>query len=202
MRSRILLSSLVVIAILPRPAVGERILIVGDSLSAAYGIDPEQGWVSLLQRRLKSEGYPYDVINASISGDTTRGALERLPALLERHEPAIVVIEIGGNDGLRGIAIQEMTRNLAMLVASARDSGARVLLIPMKLPPNYGPRYVERFEQAYRTVARDEKAGLAPFLLDGIATHEPLMQEDGVHPRVEAQPQMLSNIWPALQPLL
>ena len=178
------------------------IMVLGDSLSAGYGIDVSKGWVALLQQRLQHEGYPYRVVNASISGDTTRGALARLEPLLEAHHPAIVIVELGGNDGLRGIALPVIRHNLEEIVARCRAAGARVLLVTMRLPPNYGPVYTARFEHIYGQVGREAGVPVARFILDGVATHPELMQADGIHARAAGQPRMLENIWPALLLLL
>ncbi|MGQ0657154.1 MAG: arylesterase [Chromatiales bacterium] len=178
------------------------ILVLGDSLSAAYGIPIERGWVSLLARRLHDQGYPHRVVNASISGETTRGALDRLSAALEAHRPAVVLVELGANDGLRGIPIAEVSANLTRIVKAAQASGAKVLLLSMRLPPNYGPAYVGQFEGLYERVADDTQATLAPFLLQGVAGDPQYVQDDGLHPGAAAHPIMLRNIWPALEPLL
>lgn len=156
----------------------------------------------MLQSHLREQGYPYAVVNASQSGETTRGALARLPDLLSRNQPDVVVIELGGNDGLRGISIEEMKHNLSMMIEMIQERGAKVLLTRMRLPPNYGPVYTRRFEDVYDVMALDHQIALAPFILTGIAERRELMQEDGIHPRAEAQRQMLANIWPALEPLL
>jgi acyl-CoA thioesterase-1 len=183
-------------------AASPAILVLGDSLSAGYGIDVDQGWVALLQKRLDAEGYRYQVINASISGDTTRGALSRLPPLLARYRPRIVMVELGGNDGLRGLSLDDMRRNLAAIVEQSRTNGASVLLAGERLPPNYGEAYVEKFLKAYRDVARDYRVPLVPLLLEGIGGHPELMQEDGLHPNARAQTRVLDNVWPHLLPLL
>lgn len=179
-------------------AEAQTILVLGDSLSAAYGIPRERGWVALLQRRLPTA----QVINAGISGDTTEGGLARLPALLEKYHPGIVVIELGGNDGLRGFQIPRIRDNLTQLVQLAQRADAKVLLVGMKIPPNYGLRYTSDFYESYTLTAKRFAVPLVPFLLEGIATDPELMQEDRIHPRVEGQQKMLDNIWPALQPLL
>jgi acyl-CoA thioesterase-1 len=183
-------------------AVPPVILILGDSLSASYGIHLEQGWVARLQERLKSKGYPYQVVNASISGETTRGALARLDTLLDAHEPEIVVVELGGNDGLRGLSLSEMQQNFSQIIEQSQQSGAQVLLVSMRLPPNYGPTYTERFQKLFAELGNKYEIAIAPFILRGIATRLELMQSDGIHPRPEAQALMLDNIWPALIPLL
>lgn len=178
------------------------VLIVGDSLSAAYGMAVNDGWVALLRERIDAEGLPHEVVNASVSGDTSSGGLARLPDLLERHDPALVVIELGGNDGLRGLPLERLRVNLAQMVRLARARGARTLLVGMRMPPNYGPLYTERFEAVYRDVARETGAALVPFLLAGVAGDDALMQTDRMHAAAAAQPQLLANVWPALQPLL
>ncbi|HEX7031236.1 MAG TPA: arylesterase [Gammaproteobacteria bacterium] len=178
------------------------ILIVGDSLSAGYGLRPGEGWVSLLEQRLGSEGYPHRVVNASISGDTTRGALSRLPRALEVHDPEIVVIELGGNDGLRGFPVDVMRGNLAEIVRLSRESGADVLLLGMRIPANYGPAYTERFYRVFVDLAESAQVPFLPFFLDGVALKPELMQDDGIHPNADAQATLLNNVWPALAPLL
>ena len=177
-------------------------LVVGDSLSAAYGMRVDQGWVALLQGRLKSEGYGHRVVNASSSGETTGGALARLPRALERHRPAVVIIELGGNDGLRGLPIPDVRRNFESLIGLSRDAGARVLLVGMRIPPNYGPAYAGAFERLYGELAARYRLPLVPFFLDGIALDDTLMQADGIHPTAAAQPRMLEMVWPKLRPLL
>ncbi len=178
------------------------IAVVGDSLSAAHRIEAESGWVVQLQQRLFQQGYAYDVRNASISGDTTSGGLTRLPRLLETLQPAIVILELGGNDGLRGLSVAAMRSNLASMIRLARDSGATVMLIGMKIPPNYGPRYTTLFHDAFQQLADEWGVALVPFLLAGIAERRELMQSDGIHPTAEAQTLILDNVWPHLVPLL
>ncbi|MGD2136885.1 MAG: arylesterase [Gammaproteobacteria bacterium] len=178
------------------------ILVVGDSLSAAYGIPIEQGWVSLLQERLDARDYPYRIVNASISGDTTANARARLPPLLAVHEPAVVVLALGGNDGLRGLSLAAMKANLGAMIAASREAGARVLLIGVQLPPNYGPLYTERFQGVYRELAREGGTPLLPSLVDGIGTERGLMQVDGIHPNAAAQPLIRDRVWETLLPLL
>ena len=178
------------------------ILVLGDSLSAAYGIPLEQGWVALLQGRLKAKGYGYKVVNASASGETTGGALARLPRALERHRPEIVVIELGGNDGLRGLPLADVRRNFESLIRLSRGAGAKVLLIGMRIPPNYGPAYASGFHELYGELARSHQLPIVPFFLDGIALDDALMLEDGLHPNAAAQPKLLDQVWPQLKPLL
>lgn len=187
----------------PWPALAApALLVLGDSLSAAFGIDTRSGWVSLLAERLAARGLDLRVVNASISGDTTAGGLARLPPLLAEHRPRVVVIELGGNDGLRGLPLPVVRDNLEGLIRASRDAGARVLLLGMRIPPNYGPRYTEAFHTLYADLAQRYEVPLVPFFLDGVAARPGLIQDDGIHPRAEAQPQLLDNVWPALEPLL
>lgn len=188
--------------VLPTAVSAQIILVVGDSLSAAWTIPVEQGWVSLLQQRLDSAGYPYRIVNASISGDTTANGRARLDQALASHKPSLVLLELGGNDGLRGLSLAEMKSNLAAMISSARAAGAQVLLIGMQLPPNYGPRYTERFQAIYRELAREHETALLPSLVDGIGTEQNLMQADGIHPNVSAQPLIRDRVWEELEPLL
>ena len=178
------------------------ILVLGDSLSAAYGISVEQGWVSLLQRRLIERGFSHRVVNASISGDTSDGGLSRLPAALDREHPAVVILELGANDGLRGQSIPMMTANLAQLIELAQQAGATVALAEMRIPPNYGPLYTQKFQAAFGALAKRYHLALIPFLLEGVAGDPALIQDDGLHPRAKAQPRILDNVWPTLEPLL
>jgi acyl-CoA thioesterase-1 len=178
------------------------ILVVGDSLSAGYGIDVRDGWVSLLAQRLREQGYPHAVVNASISGETTAGGRTRLAAALRRHRPAIVVLELGANDGLRGLSLGDTRTNLAAMIEAAQQSGAQVLLVGIHLPPNYGPEFTRKFRAVYDELARRYRVPYAPFLLDGVALTPGFMQPDGLHPRAAGQPRMLDNVWPYLQPLL
>jgi len=178
------------------------IVVLGDSLSAGYGIKVEQGWVNLLAQRLATEGYGYRVVNASVSGETTQGGLARLPRALETHKPAIVVVELGGNDGLRGLPLAASRENLAKIIDLARAARARVLLVGMMIPPNYGPRYGEEFRQMFTTLAGEYSLAFVPFMLDQVALKPELMQTDGIHANAAGQPQILANLWPALKPLL
>jgi len=178
------------------------ILVFGDSLSAAYGIAQTRGWVALLAERLKRERPDYSVVNASISGETTAGGAARMPKALTQHKPAIVILELGANDGLRGLPLQEMRQNLGAMVEQAQKAGARVVLVGMKLPPNYGPHYTQEFESAYPAVAKRYRSALVPFLLQDFADNEELFQPDRIHPTEAAQPLMLEQVWKALQPLL
>lgn len=176
------------------------ILVMGDSLSAAYGIPREAGWVALLQARL--HGCGYRIVNASISGETTAGALTRLPHALEQYQPAIVILELGGNDGLRGIAVPEFRHNLTRLITLSQAAGAKILLTGIRLPSNYGPQYTEKFFAVYAALATEYDTALVPFFMDGVALDPELIQGDGIHPNAAGQPRLLENVWPHLQPLL
>ena len=187
---------------MPVATAAPKILIVGDSLSAGYGIDLRTGWVALLQKRLKEKGYPHQLVNASISGDTSASALARLSGSLKRHRPEIVIIEIGGNDGLQGLSAESMQTNIQKMVTQARKQGAKVVLLGMRLPPNYGPAYTEKFFSVYQRIAEEQGAPLVPFFLEGVAGKDGLMQADGIHPTAEAQPVMVENVWPILSGLL
>lgn len=178
------------------------LLVVGDSISAAYGLPPGTGWVDLLSARIAAQKLPYRVVNASISGDTTAGGRARLPALLRTHKPAVVVIELGGNDGLRGGNLTSTRDNLASMVAAVQKANAKVLVIGMKIPPNYGAAYVREFDALYASVARDAKVPLVPFFFEGFGERTDLFQADRIHPTVAAQPLLLDNVWPVLLPLL
>lgn len=178
------------------------ILILGDSLSAAYGIGIDEGWVRLLEGRLKARGLDDRVVNASISGETTAGGLSRLPALLARHRPAVLVIQLGANDGLRGLSLEALRGNLTRLVQLGRESGSRVLLVGIQLPPNYGAAFNDGFQAVFQSVAASQQVPLVPSLLTGVAEDWSLMQADGLHPTAQAQPRILNNVWPRLLPLL
>jgi acyl-CoA thioesterase-1 len=184
------------------PAAARTVLVVGDSLSAEYGIARGTGWVPLLGARL-AQRYPnYRVVNASISGDTTRGGLARLPALLARDKPAVVVLELGANDALRGLPLNVTEQNLNAMARRSIQAGARVLVVGMQIPPNYGRDYAQRFMNVFPAVARAEHAALVPFLLDGIAADRSLFQADGLHPVASAQPRLMENVWKVLEPML
>lgn len=179
------------------------LLIVGDSLSAAYGIDSDAAWVELLRQRLEQEAPDsWQVANASISGETTDGGLRRLPALLETHNPAIIVIELGGNDGLRGFPPDVIRNNLAQLITLSQQHGAQVLLVGIEIPPNYGPRYTTLFTDIYSSLAAEYNIAFLPFLLADVYDDDLMMQADGIHPTAQAQPLLLDNIWPELLTLL
>jgi acyl-CoA thioesterase I len=178
------------------------ILVFGDSLGAGYGLPQGRSWVDLLQRRLASEGFDYRVVNASISGETTLGGRNRLAAALEQHRPRIVLLELGANDGLRGQPLNLMRDNLVAMVKASRATGARVLIIGMRIPPNYGPKYTREFHAAFAEVAGSERTALVPFLLDGFADQRELFQSDGIHPSEAAQPMIVDTVWKGLRPLL
>jgi acyl-CoA thioesterase-1 len=178
------------------------VLVVGDSISAGFGLDSRQGWVSLLEKRLQEQGFGYTVVNASISGDTSASGAARLPALLAAHRPQLVILELGGNDGLRGLPVSQLQQNLADMVERSQRLGAKVLILGMRLPPNYGQRYNTAFANVFQKVADASGAVLLPFLLQGAGGVPSMMQEDGIHPNARAQPLLLENIWPSLQPLL
>jgi acyl-CoA thioesterase-1 len=183
-------------------ASGRTILVFGDSLSAAYGIRPEQGWVALLTQRLRTQGYGYQVVNASVSGETTTGGLQRLPRALEIHHPAIVVLELGANDALRGLPLTVTKDNLTKMVQLSQAAGARVLLVGIRIPPNYGARYANEFASVYPSLAKEYHLPLVPFLLDKVALNPALMQDDGLHPNAQGEPQVLETVWRELEPLV
>jgi acyl-CoA thioesterase-1 len=182
----------------PQPTI----LVFGDSISAAYGIRVEEGWVSLLQKKLASQGYGYRVVNASVSGETTGGGLARLPRALEQHRPAILILELGGNDALRGLPLADVRTNLDGMIRKSQAAGARVVLAGMRMPPNYGPRYSQEFQEIYSRLSREHRLPLIPFVLEDVALDANLMQADGLHPNAKAQPKLLNEIWPRLEPLL
>jgi acyl-CoA thioesterase I len=186
----------------PRMARGETILLLGDSLSAAHNIELDRSWPSLLQARLSKMRPRRTLINASVSGETTASGLSRLPELLKTHRPALVVLELGANDGLRGLPLAEIRADLQSMISECREGGAKVLLLGIELPVNYGPQYRDGLRAIYVRLARENQAGLVPFLLQGIALDPKAMQEDGLHPTAGAQPRVLENVWPALAPML
>jgi acyl-CoA thioesterase-1 len=183
-------------------AWGDSILVMGDSLSAAYGMPQRQGWVALLQERLDRNGHSHRVVNASVSGETTHGGVTRLTRQLQRAKPELVLIELGANDGLRGVPLPVMQQNLLTLVQRSQAAGARVMLLEMKLPPNYGPQYSEQFQAVFGQVAEQEKITLVPFFMAPVVLQPELMQADGLHPNARAQPVLLDQLWPHLQALL
>lgn len=186
----------------PAVASDSVILVLGDSLSAAHGMDEQQGWVHLLQERLDKNGYPHTVVNASVSGDTTRDALSRLDSTIARHRPDIAIVELGGNDGLRAFTIDTIESNLSVILETLRENGAKIVLAGMRMPPNYGPAYTQAFEALYPGLADEFQAALIPFFMEEVATDRDLMQEDGIHPNAAAQPLLLDKVWPVLEPLL
>ena len=188
--------------LLSQGAAAGTVLVVGDSISAAFGLDTRLGWVTLLEQRMKDEGFSDKVVNASISGDTSAGGQARLPALLAEHKPELVILELGGNDGLRGQQPAQLQQNLASMIDRSREAGAKVLLLGMQIPPNYGPRYTNAFKAVYSDLAAEKKVPLVPFFLEGVGGVPELMQADGLHPAAGAQGKLLENVWPALKPLL
>ncbi len=192
----------VILFFLPAVCHAATVLVFGDSLSAGYGLHASEAWPRLLQKRLTGEGYAQTVVNASVSGETTAGGRTRLPAALARHKPVAVVIELGANDGLRGLPIPTMRDNLDAMVRMATQAGAKVLVVGMRLPPNYGPDYTERFADSFPEIARKNKTALVPFLLEGFAEKREWFQADGIHPVAAAQPAVVETIWKALKPLL
>lgn len=182
----------------PKPVI----LVVGDSLSAGYGVALDATWVALLERRLAAQGYGYTVVNASVSGETTGGARARLPRALEVHKPAIVVIELGGNDGLRGLPLKQVRDNFTFLIERSREAGAKVVLVGMRMPPNYGAGYADGFYALYGELATRYEIPLVDFFLDGVALDPSLMQADDIHPNAKGQPRLLENVWPAMQAVL
>ena len=178
------------------------ILVYGDSLSAAHGLRPEQGWVALLRGRLRVQGYEYQVVNASVSGETTTGGVARLPRELRLTHPGILILELGANDALRGLPLDLARQSLAEMIRLGESAGARVLLVGLRIPPNYGPRYATQFQDLYPSLARQLHTALVPFLLNGVALDPSLMQQDGLHPNARGEPLVLSNVWPYLEPML
>ena len=178
------------------------ILVLGDSLSAAYGIPQEKGWVNLLRERLAQEKYRYQVINASISGETTAGGVSRIKTELVTQRPTLLILELGANDGLRGLPLADTQRNLESIITITQKNGARVLLVGMRLPPNYGMFYAGKFQRLYADLAKRHRLALVPFMLEGMADNQNLFQADGIHPIAQAQPRIMENIWKQLRPLL
>ena len=197
------LVSVIVFALVASTAqAAQTIVVYGDSLSAAYGIAPNTGWVALLENKLKQQNIAYKVVNASISGETTSGGLTRFAQMLKVHQPKIVVIELGANDGLRGLSLNDMQSNLNSMITQAKVKNATVMLLGMKIPPNYGIQYTQKFSAIYENLASKYKLSLVPFFLDGVAGNRTLVQDDGLHPTAAAQPKLLENIWPKLESLL
>jgi acyl-CoA thioesterase-1 len=189
-------------AVSAAPAGPGTILVYGDSLSAAYGISQKEGWATLLQERLRKSARDYTVVNASISGETSSGGASRIAETLARHKPKITIVALGANDGLRGLPVKQMRDNLAAIIDAAQKAGSKVVLVGMRMPPNYGPDYTRAFEAAYAQLAKQFRLPAPPFLLDGIADKQSLFQPDQLHPIAEAQPRLLDNVWKALRTLL
>ena len=190
------------LALLSQASVAGTVLVLGDSLSAGYGLPTGSGWVSLLKTRLAAADSDTSVVNASISGETTAGGRRRIQALLDRHQPQVVIVELGANDGLRGIRIPIIRENLSAIVEACKEHGAKTLLIGIRIPPNYGRDYTEKFHALFGEISARYKTSLVPFMLDGFATNRSLFQEDGIHPNSEAQPLILKTIYGQLKPLL
>jgi acyl-CoA thioesterase-1 len=197
-----LLAALGLALLLACTARAQTVLVLGDSISAGYGMALEQSWVSLLEQQLRAEGLADAVVNASISGETTAGGLRRLPALLRQHQPDLLLVELGGNDGLRGYPVQRLRANLEQMVTLGQAAGASVLLLPMEIPPNYGRRYTDSFRASFADAAAASDAALGPFPLDGVATEPELMQSDGIHPTAQAQPLIAEQVLPSVRSLL
>ena len=201
--TRLLVVSLFAVCASAQAADDDYVLMVlGDSLSAAYGIDEEDGWVALLDNKLRNDNWPYRVVNGSVSGETTTGGLARLPAMLDSHQPDLVILELGGNDGLRGLPLGVLKSNMLIMIALIEEQGAEVLLTGIQIPPNYGPRYTVPFYQLYGELAAEKTLALVPFLIEGIPQQPELMQNDGIHPRAEAQYMILDNVWAVLEAML
>ncbi|MEB0134833.1 arylesterase [Actimicrobium sp. CCC2.4] len=183
-------------------SASKAVLVLGDSLSAEYGLARGEGWVALLEQRLKESGIDVTLINASISGETTSGGKTRLAALLSKNQPDVVVVELGANDGLRGLALGDTQKNLRDIINASKKSKARVVLVGMQLPPNYGTDYTKRFAAIFPTLAKETRSSLVPFMLDGVVSQPQLFQADRIHPTAQAHPIILDNIWPQLKPLL
>lgn len=199
---QLVMSVCLMLVVLPGYSASKSLLVLGDSLSAEYGLPRGSGWVSLMQQRILDEKIDASIVNASISGETTSGGRTRLSALLKQHKPAVLILELGGNDGLRGLSLAATQANLREMIREATTSGARVLLVGMQVPPNYGLDYSKRFAAMYQGLARERGVKLVPFLLEGLEDTDKFFQPDRIHPNQRAQPVMLDNVWPALRPLL
>ena len=195
-------AAVLALSVVSAATVDNTLMVFGDSLSAAYGINEEEGWVTLLANKITADQWPYRVINGSVSGETTTGGLSRLPAMLDSYEPDLVILELGGNDGLRGLPLEILKQNLVKMVDMIQKSGATVLLTGIQIPPNYGSRYTVPFFQLYGEIAIEKDLAFVPFLIDGIPQQPELMQNDGIHPSAEAQFMILDNVWQSLQPML
>ena len=207
MKARIISLLVIIMSLYPLVArsaeeATNTLLVYGDSLSAAYGIQEAQGWVTLLESRLNEENWPYKLINGSVSGETTTGGLERLPAMLSIYQPDLVILELGGNDGLRGLPLETLKANLKKMISLIRAEGGEVQLTGIQIPPNYGSRYTEPFFSLYTEISEEDSLALVPFLIEGIPQQPELMQNDGIHPKAEAQIMILDNVWPYLEPML
>lgn len=199
----ILSISVILSALVASPAIAkQKILVFGDSLSAAYGLDEKSGWVHLLQKRLTAIHPDYKVINASISGETTSGGANKIKQTLELHQPDIIIIELGGNDGLQGLSLKSMRQNLTQMLEEAKRNQAKTLLVGMKIPPNYGIKYTKDFNETFKVLSQQFHTAYVPFLLEGIGGNPDLMQQDGIHANATAQEMILENVWPSLEPLL
>ncbi|MFV1921276.1 MAG: arylesterase [Methylotenera sp.] len=199
----ILSISVILSALVASPAIAkQKILVFGDSLSAAYGLDEKSGWVHLLQKRLTAIDPDYKVINASISGETTSGGANKIKQTLELYQPDIIIIELGGNDGLQGLNLEIMRKNLTKIIEEAKQSQAKALLVGMKIPPNYGIKYTKDFHETFKALSQQFHTSFVPFLLEGIGGNPELMQQDGIHANASAQEMILENVWPGLEPLL
>lgn len=195
--------SVILSALVASPAFAkQKILVFGDSLSAAYGLDEKSGWVHLLQKRLTEIHPDYKVINASISGETTSGGANKIKQTLDLHQPDIIIIELGGNDGLQGLSLENMQENLTRIIQEAKLRQAKTLLVGMKIPPNYGIKYTKDFNETFKALSQQFQTAYVPFLLEGIGGDPELMQQDGIHANASAQPMILENVWPSLEPLL
>ena len=193
---------LLLIAIRAGAAEAPTVLVFGDSLSAGFGIDVDQSWPTLLQSRLHTQGYEHRVVNASISGETTEGGASRIPAAIERFKPSVVILELGGNDGLRGFPPDRMRGNLRTIIETSKQGGAEVVLLGIRIPTNYGPRYTKAFENTYRDLATELEVAWIEFFMDGVAMNDDLMQDDGIHPNADAQAILLDNAWPIIREAL
>ena len=198
----LILLSLLALNVWPAPTTQKTLMVYGDSLSAAYGLDIKDGWVTLLEQRLRKTHPDWQIINLSISGETTAGGLSRLPKALEQHQPDLILLELGANDGLRGTSLKSFKSNLESMLQLAQKQNVDVIMFEMQIPPNYGPAYTRRFTQTFHDLGQAYDVPVIPFFLDGIAGVEELNQKDGIHPKAEAQPKLLSNIWPDLEPML
>lgn len=193
---------LALLTLVPVVVQAATLLVFGDSLSAGYGIDKQAAWPLLLADKLKAAGYRLEVANASISGETTAGGRSRIAATLQQHKPSIVILELGANDGLRGLSLKAMRDNLQAMITAAQQANAKVLLVGMRMPPNFGQAYTEKFHQTYVDLAKTQHVALLPFMMEGFAQKRSLFIEDGMHPTAEAQPLIVANLWPVLKPLL